>query len=63
MKLRYHTTQFKVTAEEVREYAQRENITLLESKIILENKTGPVLQYYVVEDDEWVTVPHITDFH
>jgi hypothetical protein len=63
MKLRYYSTQFRVTAEYVREYADREQISIAESKSVLESRTEPVLQYYVVEDDEWVTVPFVTDFN
>jgi hypothetical protein len=63
MKLRYYSTQFRVTAEYVREYADRMQISMAESKCVLESRTEPVLQYYVVEDDEWVTVPFVTDFN
>ena len=64
MKLRWHTFKTNVTAQQVKEYANEANITLMQAKKALENQSATVLQYQV--DDgfgvKWIDVPHIVEY-
>lgn len=56
MKLRWVITQHKITSDEVRNYAQKMQVSMTESHRILLQKSQPKLQY-LGDDDEWYDVP------
>lgn len=62
MKLRYHTIQSKVNAEEVKLFAHTNQLTLMDAKRRLEDKTTTVLQYWDGHAEEWVNVPYVTEY-
>ena len=62
MKLRYHTIQSKVNAEEVRLFAHTNQLTLMDAKKRLEDKTTTILQYWDGHLEEWVNVPYVTEY-
>jgi len=64
MKLRYHTIQSKVNAEEVKLFAHTNQLTLMEAKKRLEDKTTTVLQYLPDGGtaQDWIDVPYIVEY-
>ena len=62
MKLRYHTIQSKVNAEEVQLFAHTNQLTLMDAKKRLEDKTPTILQYWDGHLEEWVNVPYVTEY-
>lgn len=62
MKLRYLTTMNKVTAQEIEAYATEHNMPKLMVKQLLENRVGPVLEYYDEDYSTWFEVAHVTEF-
>jgi hypothetical protein len=51
MKLRWYSTKKHLNAYQVRDYADRANISLMQAKKELENETKPKLQY--LSENEW----------
>lgn len=62
MKLRYLTIQNPVNAETVALFASTNQLTKMEAKRLLEDKTTTVLQYWDGHSEEWITVPHIVEY-
>lgn len=62
MKLRYHTIQSKVNAEEVKLFAHTNQLTLMDAKKRLEDKTTTMLQYWDGHAEEWVNVPYVVEY-
>jgi hypothetical protein len=62
VKLRYFTMQNRVTAESVKEYARANDLSLMDAKRRLENKSSTNLQYWDGHLMEWVTVPYVTEY-
>ena len=62
MKVRYVTRLNRVTAEQVAEYAKQNNEPRLWVKQRLENKVGPVLQYWDEADQAWVDAESVTEY-
>jgi len=62
MKLRYHTLQNPVNAEEVRLFAHTNQLSMMEAKKRLEDKTPTVLQYWDGHAEEWINVPYVTEY-
>lgn len=62
MKLRYLTTMRNVTAEEVESYAREHNLPKMMVKQTLQNKVGPVLEYYDEDTKTWYEVKHVTEY-
>ena len=64
LKLRFLIRKNHLTAEKVREYADRANLTLMQAKRELAYETKPVLQYWF-EDDwnaHWVDIPTVVEY-
>ena len=62
MKVRYLTKQCRVTNEQVNKYGQEHNLPRYEAKRRLENRIGPVLQYWDDADQAWVDVESVTEY-
>ena len=64
MKVRYLTRQNRVTSEQVEQYARdlnaHESWRLVKQQ--LENKVGPVLQYWDEENQTWVDAESVTEY-
>lgn len=56
MRLRWVITQHKITADEVREYAQTKHVAMSEAKHTLLQRSQPKLQY-LGDDMRWYDVP------
>jgi hypothetical protein len=61
MKIRYLTRQNQVTAEQVEQYAREHNLPKIVVKQQLENKVGPVLQYWN-ENTGWCDAESVTEY-
>lgn len=62
MKVRYLTRQNRVTQEQVEQYAREHNESWRLVKQKLENKVGPVLQYWDEENQTWVDAESVTEY-
>jgi hypothetical protein len=62
MKVRYLTRQNRVTQEQVEQYAREHNESWRPVKQQLENKVGPVLQYWDEENQTWVDAESVTEY-
>ena len=62
MKVRYLTRQNRVTQEQVEQYAREHNEPWRLVKQQLENKVGPVLQYWDYENQTWVDAESVTEY-
>ena len=60
MKIRYLTKKNQVTAEQIENYAREHNLPKIMVKQQLENKIGPVLQYWD-ENTGWTDVEYVTE--
>ena len=59
MKLRYYSCRFAVTTAEVRKHREEHQLTLLEAKRQLEQRTPVRLQYF--DGNDWVNIEHVED--
>jgi hypothetical protein len=59
--LRWLMKKNEATAEEVRAYADREGLGLMQAKVRLENRTQPILQQNI--GGTWVDVPFVVVPH
>lgn len=66
MKLRYVTYKNRVTANEVHNYAVTKDLSLMEAKAALVNKSEPLLQVWVTYDQfgngTWENIEHVTEY-
>jgi hypothetical protein len=62
MKLRYHTLQNPINAAEVQLFAHTNQLSMMEAKKRLEDKTATVLQYWDGHAEEWINVPYVTEY-
>lgn len=68
-KLRWIVKKNKVTAEQVRKYAEENDVSMMAAKMLLAKETAPVLQYwddggsFAVMTGEWKDVPYIVEEH
>lgn len=61
MKLRWYSTKNHVTSEQVRAYSQENQVSTMEAKDKLVNRTGPRLQYWDGHSMEWIDVPYVME--
>ena len=69
-KMRWIVKRNKVTAEQVKKYAEENDVSMLAAKMLLAKETTPVLQYWddggslaVMGGGEWKDVPYIVEEH
>ena len=69
-KMRWLVKRNKVTAEQVKKYAEENDVSMLAAKMLLAKETTPVLQYWddggslaVMGGGEWRDVPYIVEEH
>ena len=69
-KMRWLVKRNKVTAEQVKKYAEENDVSMLAAKMLLAKETTPVLQYWddggslaVMGGGEWKDVPYIVEEH
>ena len=69
-KMRWIVKRNKVTAEQVKKYAEENDVSMLAAKMLLAKETTPVLQYWddggslaVMGGGEWRDVPYIVEEH
>ena len=68
--MRWIVKRNKVTAEQVKKYAEENDVSMLAAKMLLAKETTPVLQYWddggslaVMGGGEWRDVPYIVEEH
>ena len=62
MKLRYYSQESRISADEVKLFAATNQLSLMDAKKRLENKSGYSLQYWDGHLEQWVNVPYVTEY-
>lgn len=65
IQLRWLTVETHVTGEQVRAYAQENQLSMMDAKERLQDRMGPVLQYRKVGPYDravWYDVPHVKEY-
>jgi hypothetical protein len=62
MKLRYYSQENKISREEVELFAATNQLSMMDAKQRLQNKSGYCLQYWDGHLEQWFNVPYVTEY-
>jgi hypothetical protein len=62
MKLRYLTKRWTVTREQVRQYHELKNMSMMDASVELQHRTNPTLQYWDEVNEIWIDVESVIEY-